>query len=136
MNKYAYTAAYILFNALSVLFIYGVGSRIPVDLMITLSSFYALIFFHVVQFKNVSALYQKVWHSKALYLKTIIVFLVMWSLCFLIPVYFTPALLMFFATAWPACIGAFFQFRQRKMRRSLYFSLGIGAVILSFYLAL
>ncbi len=134
--KYFYTILYIILNGASVSMIHGIGNTIPVDLMITLSSFFALLFFHLLNYNNLISLYKKVWTVKRLYFKTIIVFLIMWIVCFLIPIYYTPAILMFFATAWPACIGAYYQYKKTKLTYNLYVSLSILVAICCFYISL
>ncbi|OGT46824.1 MAG: hypothetical protein A3F17_05075 [Gammaproteobacteria bacterium RIFCSPHIGHO2_12_FULL_41_15] len=136
MNRYLYTIAYILFNGASVLAINKVGNQIPVALMILLGSGYALLFFHLINIHQTKKMYRKVWQHKVLYSQTIVVFLLMWCVCFILPVYYTPALLMFFATAWPSFFGASTLYLTERKRSSLYLALGIAVVIMGYYLAL
>ncbi|MDF7675395.1 hypothetical protein PT286_01400 [Neisseriaceae bacterium ESL0693] len=136
MLKYSYTIAYIVLNGLSVLIIHGVGQQIPIDTMIMLSSLYALIFFHLLNIGGLKTLYQQLYHHKKLYLIMISVFLVMWLVCFIIPVYYTPAILMFYATAWPALFGSYKKYRVDKGRLNKYTAVCIALTMMLFYVFL
>lgn len=133
MLQYAYTLIYILLNGLSVLIIHLVGKNIPIDMMITLSSLYALVFFHAVNIKGLKTLYRKVYKNLKLYLITISVFLVMWLVCFIIPVYYTPAILMFYATSWPSFFGAWKKYKKSGNFVDKYMAIFIACVITVFY---
>lgn len=136
MKEYSFTLAYILLNGLSVLVINLVGNNIPIDAMIMLSSLYALVFFHMLNLSGLKALYKKLYENKALYLTMIVVFLIMWLVCFIIPIYYTPAILMFYATAWPSFFGAMKKYKDSREKSSQYMAIAIAATMLSFYIFL
>ncbi|WP_116963454.1 hypothetical protein [Fastidiosibacter lacustris] len=134
--KYFFTIAFIIINGASVSLIHNVGNEIPVGLMITLSSLYALVFFHLVSYKTLVSLYKKLWQHKNLYLQVIFIFLLMWLMSFIIPVYYSPALLMFFATAFPSVIGSYMLWRKKKDKSDLLFTLLLFLIITAFYVTL
>lgn len=83
--------------------------------MITLSAFYAVTFFHIINIKNFFIMYQKLLHVKQLYLLLLFFFMLVWGLSFLIPIYYSPALMIIFAMAMPTAIGLFMQYKQNKL---------------------
>lgn len=136
MINYLYTAAYILLNGLSVLVIHRVGNHIPIDIMIMLSSLYALIFFHLLNIGGLKILYKKLYDSKKLYLTMLFIFLVMWLVCFIIPIHYTPAILMFYATAWPALFGSYEKYKKNNNQISKYTAICIATTMIVFYIFL
>lgn len=136
MKNYIYTILYIISNGFSVIVINFVGNEIPIDNMIFLSSLYALIFFNFLNIKNLKSTYNKVFINKKLYINMIVVFMSMWIVCFIIPIYYTPAILMFYATAWPALFGAVKKYKEKKSRSPLILAVLIFIVILVLYINL
>ncbi|WP_299495076.1 hypothetical protein [uncultured Shewanella sp.] len=136
MTKYKYTFAYILLNAISAVVITFVGHTISVEVMIALSSLYALLFFHCLNIGNFVVMYKKVLTNFKLCSLMISIFGLMWWVCFLIPVYYTPAILMFYATAIPSLLGLFFTFKAKKQRQAQMGFFAILLLIIGFYVAL
>lgn len=136
MKEYSFTLAYILLNGFSVLVINLVGNNIPVDAMIMLSSFYALVFFHLINIGGLKQLYTKLSVHKKLYTSMVMVFLIMWLVCFIIPIYYTPAILMFYATAWPSFFGALKKFKHDGLKTSKFMAISIAVTMLAFYIFL
>ncbi|GIB73310.1 hypothetical protein VCSRO19_0915 [Vibrio cholerae] len=136
MNTYKFTFAYIVLNAVSAVVIHHVGNMIKLNVMIALSSFYALIFFHLLNIGNIVSMYKKAFKNIKLCCLLVSIFAIMWWVCFLIPVYYTPAILMFYATAWPSLFGLFFTYMKKKESHSRITFLTILTLIIGFYFVL
>ncbi len=136
MNRYIFVFLYIILTAISVTYIHTLGKHIPDDLIMLFGSFYALILFNLVNIKNIGVTYKKVFSVKKLFINLLFTFLVTWVLTIIIPIYFTPALLVFFFMAWPACIGSYFQYKATHTKINLTRFILIGLSILIFYICL
>lgn len=137
MNNYIFTVLYVILNAASVVAIHLIGNEMPIDLMIFLSSLYAAIFFHLINLKKIKSTYIKVCDNINLYIYTIVVFLVMWIVCFLIPIYYTPAILMFYATSIPTLLGVISLLKRKsKRKKEILVVILLAFIMVSFMLVL
>lgn len=103
-----YTFLYMLFTAFSSALRGVVGSKIPVMLTIFLATLAAIIFFHLVNAKNIINTYRKITSLKKIYFITSLSVLVMWTGSFITPVYYSPTLQVFTIMAIASFYGSFF----------------------------
>ena len=135
-KRYIFVLLYIVLTAISVTYIHDLGQHIPDDLLLLLGSFYAVVFFNVVNIKAIGATYKKILYTKLLFATLLVTFLIAWVFTIIIPTYFTPGILVFFFMAWPACIGSYFQYKHTKLKMNLVRFILIGLLILIFYACL
>ncbi len=136
IKRYSFAILYIVLTAISVVYINKLGQFIPDDLLMLLGSFYAIIFFHAINIKNIPNTYKKALAIKPLLFLLLFTFLIAWVFTIIIPIYYTPALLVFFFMAWPACLGSYFQYQHTKSKMDLIRSILIALLIGGFYICL
>lgn len=136
IKKYQFTLLYIILTSISANFIYNLGIKIPDSLMISLSSFYALLFFHLLNYNKIFNIYQRLLNHKIIYIKLLIAFLGMWGFSFILPIYFSPSLTIFFAMSWPALLSILSLYYQTRLHKYIFFSLILLMLIIFFYIVL
>lgn len=128
-----FTFFYIFFAAFSSILRGIVGSKIPIMLTIFLSTLIAIIFFHLINAKNIVNTYKKTLKLKSLYATTAFSILIIWVGSFFIPVYYTPTIQVFSFMLITSFYGAFFLYlTSRGIRNSLRFYL-ISIIAIIFY---
>lgn len=133
---YIFCSLYIIATAISASFIHNIGTNIPLELMITMSSLYAICFFHLISIKKLANTYKKLLSIKKLYALVLSAFLLVWLLSYFISIYFTAAIVVFFIMAWPSCLGMFFQYRITGNKINRLASISILTTIIAFYICI
>lgn len=107
---YYILATYIITNALAPVILKFVSSDVPHSLMIFLSTLFAIIFFHILNFgKNITA-YSKLFNNRQIlskYFMLSIVIMLIWICGFIIPIQYSPFTFIFAYLGWPTFWGAF-----------------------------
>lgn len=128
-----YTWGYILLTAFSAVLRHTVGNEIPGMLIIFLSTFYAIVFFHALNYGQIKQLYKKTFEIKKLYILMTFLVLVMWVGAFLIPAYFTPTVQVFSALAVASFYGAFFTAKKTRQGIHVMQFIMIALILVTFY---
>ncbi len=128
-----FTCLYIFLTAFSALLRHYVGGSIPDSLLIFLSTLYAIIFFHAVNYRSIRHTYSKLLDCKKLYLLTCITILIVWVGSFLIPVYYTPTIQVLSFICLSGVFGSFFMYCKDKTTVNLLRFTLITLVMLFFY---
>lgn len=130
-----YSILYTIVNSLAGILIYLVGTKIPDALMIFLSTTYAIIFFHIINFKKVKVLYSVIITKyKFIYFQLSSLLLGTWIGSFLIPIYFSPYAQKITYMNITALCGSFSLFMDKKRKIHLIKGLLLSLNLVFYYI--
>lgn len=131
-----FLVAYIIIVAFGAIFIYDLGKEFPQSLLILLSTTYAIIFFHAVNFGKIKASYKIMLEHKALYFFLMFSIFVIWFGYYVGIIYISPTFLDFIFMGLAAAFGSIFSYRSSKTRANLASAILINLTVIAFYLLL
>lgn len=127
---------YIIIVALGALCIYDLGKEFPQSLLMLLSAFYAIIFFHAVNLGKIKTIYTTLSQHKAQYFVLMFSIFMVWVGYYLGIIYISPTFLDFIYMGLAASYGSFFAYRSSKTRTNLLSMVLINLTIAAFYFLL
>ncbi len=128
-----YTLLYIVLSAISFVLIHEIGIDLPNMLMIFLTTSYAIVMFHLLSARTVLSAYQRIWNFKKAYFILSMAVLIMCGGTFIIPIYYTPAIMMFTFMIIPCIFGAFFSYQKFRRWVDLFTFLTTLMILIVFY---
>jgi hypothetical protein len=117
-------------------FIHNIGVEIPVELLLVLTTGYAIMFFHALRFKTCLTTYKKLQTQKSSYIGVLISLSMLWIGSFAISVYFSASVYILFATAWSGLLGAMCLGVFEKKQLYIYKTLALAILIIFSYIVL
>jgi hypothetical protein len=117
-------------------FIHNIGFEIPVELLLVLTTGYAIVFFHALRFKTCLKTYKKVQMRKGSYIGVLGALSLLWIGSFAISVYFSASIYILFATAWSGLFGAMCLGIFEKKKLYIYKTLALAILIIFSYTVL
>ena len=112
-----YIFLFIIVNALGNIFIHTVGADIPNMLLMFLTTTYAILFFHCINFKTILSVYKKLFTMKLLFLSTMLTVAIMWMGTFYLSIEFTPAIQIFLFVGYTSLFGSFVNFLTMRKKK-------------------
>lgn len=125
MFNYIYTFAYVILTSLSLTFIHQAGHFIPPSLTLFISTIIAILFFHLINFKEIKSIYQKTWSAKGLWISMMISVAVIWLATIYGPTLISPSLFILLGFSLSCLLGIFFNYLKEKKWYLLVSGLGI-----------
>jgi hypothetical protein len=117
MLAYLYPFAYVFLTAISVVLIHDTSALFPPILCLFLSTFVAIVFFHVINHGQLKPLYAKAFQAKWQWLKVMLMVVGMWFSCFLGPTYLHPSIFVLIYFSFLCVLGSLFSL---KIQYNLY----------------
>ena len=109
-----YVILYIILTAVSTIAIHVIGSTMPIMLMIFFSTTIAVVFFTVINIRNIGNVYLLMWENKTSFILLSFTLFCTWFGSFLIPIYFSPTIHLFTYMTMLSICGSFAIYRQSK----------------------
>lgn len=92
MLGYIYNFSYVILSALSMVLIHHTSQFLSPALTLFLSTWIAIIFFHLINVHHLKSMYQKAWQVKWLWLKIMLTVALIWLCTIYGPAYVSPAI--------------------------------------------
>jgi len=131
-----YLVFYILITVFSVMFIHDLGQRWPVSLTLMLSTFYATIFFNLINLRRLRKTYIAMLKQKRLYGLLMVSILVIWAGSFSGAAFISPTFSLFVVFGIGAAFGSFFAYWENRTKLNLFRLALIVSVVVIFYTSL
>jgi drug/metabolite transporter (DMT)-like permease len=120
-------------TAITIVFIHNISVDIPIELMLTLTTGYAIIFFHILRYKTCAQSYKKLALQKSSYIGVLISLGLLWIGSFVISAYFSPSVYILFATAWSGFLGSYYLGVLEHKRLYVYKAVALALLIVFSY---
>ena len=129
-----YMFAFVFLTSFSAVLRHTIGVEVSGSLMIFLSTCYAIIFFHMVNYKSIFKMYAIILANKWLYILTCSLIMTFWIGSFLVPVYYTPTIQVLSFLSLQSFFGSFFLFKKVPNKYNLFRFLLITIALIGFYI--
>lgn len=131
-SKYKYALGYVLCVALSSLLRQEVMSNTSPVLILLISSVFASIYFHLINFRSIYAVYEKLMKQKMLFLQLNIIVAIMWVFTYY-SIFFSSATLFVFQFFTTAAFLSAISFRKKDYFQVLFLCIFLLAIVIPFF---
>lgn len=127
-----YLLLYAIITVISYLLIHSSTNQFPQELLITVCTIYTIIFYNIINYKTITAIYGKLLNHKKSYFMLMFSLLIIWASTFIGIHFISPTFFMFVMMGIGAVYGAIFNYIDSKKRIDLIIFVFIALGILFF----